>query len=40
MPEWIRIKISDFYYNAVGESEYTYVSPEVYEALMNSFLMV
>ena len=37
MPEWIRIKISDLYYNAVGESEYTYVSPEVYEALMNTF---
>ena len=37
MPEWIRIKISDFYYNAVGDSEYTYVSPEVYEALMNTF---
>lgn len=37
MSEWIRIKISDFYKNAVGEMEYTYVSPEVYEALINTF---
>lgn len=37
MPEWIRIKISDYYTNAIGEQEYTYVSPEVYEALANDF---
>lgn len=37
MPEWIRIKISDYYNNAAGEQEYTYVSPEVYEALANDF---
>lgn len=37
MPEWIRIKICDYYKNAIGEQKYTYVSPEVYEALANDF---
>lgn len=37
MSERIRIKVSDFYPNAVGESEYTYVSKEVYEVLANTF---
>lgn len=37
MSEWIKIKVSDYYKNATGEQEYTYVSPEVYEALMNTF---
>ena len=30
MSEWIRIRIKDFYKDAVGETEYTYVSHEVY----------
>ncbi len=33
----IRIRIKDFYKNAVGESEYVYVSKEVYEALSDTF---
>lgn len=37
MSEQIRIKVTDFYNNAVGEMEYAYVSKEVYEALANSF---
>lgn len=37
MSEGIKIKIKDFYNNAIGESEYTYVSKEVYETLANSF---
>ena len=37
MSEWIRIKVSDFYPNAVGENEYTYVSKEVYEVLTDTF---
>ncbi|MGN0326010.1 MAG: RNA polymerase sigma factor [Lachnospiraceae bacterium] len=37
MSEWIRIRIKDFYNNAVGETEYTYVTREVYEALADTF---
>lgn len=37
MSEWIRIRIKDFYKDAVGETEYTYVSHEVYEALADLF---
>ncbi len=37
MSEWIRIRINDFYKNAVGEEEYAYVSKEVYEALADTF---
>ncbi len=37
MSEWIKIRIKDFYKDAVGESEYTYVSHEVYEALADTF---
>lgn len=33
----IRIKIQDFYSNAIGSVEYAYVSPEVYEALTQTF---
>lgn len=33
----IRIRIQDFYSNAIGEEEYTYVTPEVYEALTQTF---
>ena len=32
MSEWIRIRVKDFYKDAVGELEYTYVTREVYEA--------
>lgn len=37
MSEWIRIRVKDFYKDAIGEMEYTYVSREVYEALTNTF---
>lgn len=37
MSEWIRIRIRDFYKDAVGGTEYTYVSHEVYEALADIF---
>lgn len=37
MSGWIRIRIKDFYKNAVGEEEYAYVSKEVYEALADTF---
>ena len=33
MSEWIRIRVKDFYKDAVGELEYTYVTREVYEHL-------
>ncbi len=33
----IRIRVKDFYKNAVGESEYVYVTKEVYEALSDTF---
>lgn len=33
MSEWIRIRVKDFYADAIGETEYTYVTKEVYEAL-------
>lgn len=33
MSEWIRIRVKDFYKDAIGETEYTYVTKEVYEAL-------
>ena len=37
MSEWIRIRVKDFYKDAVGEPEYTYVTREVYEALVDTF---
>lgn len=37
MSEWIKIRIKDFYKDAVGEMEYAYVSGEVYEALADTF---
>ena len=37
MSEWIRIRVKDFYKDAVGELEYTYVTREVYEALADTF---
>lgn len=37
MSKKIRIRIKDFYKDAIGEIEYTYVSEEVYEALVNTF---
>lgn len=37
MSEWIRIRVKDFYHDAVGETEYTYVTREVYKALTETF---
>ena len=37
MSKRIRIKVQDFYRDAIGEEEYTYVTPEVYEALTQTF---
>ncbi len=37
MSEWIRIRVNDFYKDAVGETEYTYVTEDVYEALTETF---
>ncbi len=37
MPEWIRIRIRDFYQNPVGEKEYVCVSKEVYDILADTF---
>ncbi len=37
MSEWIRIRVKDFYKNAIGETEYTYVTKEVYKALTKTF---
>ena len=37
MSEWIRIRVKDFYKDAVGELEQTYVTREVYEALADTF---
>ena len=37
MSEWRKIRIQDYYKEAVGEEEYTYVTPEVYEILANTF---
>lgn len=37
MSEWIRIRVKDFYKDAIGETEYTYVTKEVYEALTETF---
>ena len=37
MSEWIRIRVKDFYKYAIGETEYTYVTKEVYEALTETF---
>ena len=37
MSKCIKIRIKDFYKDAVGETEYTYVTEEVYEALVNTF---
>ena len=30
MSEWIRIRVKDFYKDAIGETEYTYVTKEGY----------
>ena len=37
MSEWIRIRVKDFYKDAIGETEYTYVTREVYEVLTETF---
>uniref|UniRef100_UPI0040566EFA RNA polymerase sigma factor n=1 Tax=Agathobacter sp. TaxID=2021311 RepID=UPI0040566EFA len=37
MSEWIRIRVKDFYKDAIGATEYTYVTKEVYEALTETF---
>lgn len=37
MSKWIKIRIKDFYKDAIGEAEYTYVNAEVYETLVNTF---
>ncbi len=37
MSKWIKIRIKDFYKDAIGETEYTYVNEEVYETLVNTF---
>ena len=37
MSEWIRIRVKDFYTDAIGETEYTYGNKEVYEALTETF---
>ncbi len=37
MLEWIKIRVKDFYKDAIGETEYTYVTKEVYEALTETF---
>ncbi len=37
MSEGIRIRVKDFYKDAIGETEYTYVTREVYEALTETF---
>ena len=37
MSEWIRIRVKDFYKDAIGEMEYTYVTREVYESLTETF---
>lgn len=38
MSKWIKIRIKDFYKDAIGETEYTYVNEEVYEACLNMSL--
>ena len=37
MSEWRKIRIQDYYKEAVGEKEYAYVTPEDYEILANTF---
>lgn len=37
MSEWIKIRVKDFYKDAVGGTEYTYVTREVYDALADTF---
>lgn len=37
MSEWRKIRVQDYYREAVGDAEYTYVTPEVYEILANTF---
>lgn len=37
MSKEIKIRIKDFYKDAIGEVEYAYVNEEVYEALVNTF---
>jgi len=37
MPEWIMLRLKDFYKDAVGETDQVLVSEEVYELLANVF---
>lgn len=37
MSDWIKMRVGDFYRDAVGVEEFVYVSREVYEALANTF---
>lgn len=37
MSEWVKIRIRDFYKDAVGETEYACVTREVYEELADTF---
>lgn len=37
MSEWIRIRVKDFYKDAIGEMEYIYVTKAVYESLTETF---
>lgn len=37
MPKLLKIRVKDFYKDAIGEMEYTYVTEEVYEILANTF---
>lgn len=37
MPDNIQIRIKDFYKDSIEDMEYTYVTQEVYEMLVNSF---
>lgn len=37
MSKWIKIRVKDFYKDAIGEPEYVYVTKDVYEVLANTF---
>lgn len=37
MSKWIKIRIKDFYKDTIDETEYTYVTEEVYETLVDTF---
>ncbi len=37
MSDWIKIRIQDFYKDAIGDKEYVYVSPAVYEEMVHVF---